>query len=402
MARRALLIANGSFRHEGIASLKSPVPDANRLAELLRREDVGGFDVDVAEDLNSAELRKRVLRFFNGAGAGDQTILFFSGHGDKNSDGHLYLNTADTEPDLLEATAVPARFVIDRAQKSLSKQTLFFIDCCYSGAFAASLGVKAGGQSETQPLSRDDFAVAGARGMAIMTASAGLQPARELALNGRIESLFTRHLIDGISTGAAASAMSGTISVANLFHYVRDQLRQDGAKQEPRNFLFGLDGSEPVALNPAKRTNPLPPELLAQCEQERWQERQMAATELAGLAQQDALVRPFAVVDLRKLAKDPDDRVKQFARRYLQALGEEIEEPKPDDLNLRRRNMARDEPPSEESNGPFKTENGWLISGAFVVVWLLWWVIGSTIYVSLYLPRAEPTIEACATTGICP
>lgn len=325
MARRALLIANGSFRDEGIAPLQAPSHDARRFGELLAREDVGGFEIEYADNLESSELRRRILRFFRKSKTNDQTLVYFSGHGDKDRDGELYFNTHDTEPDALEATAVPARYVIRQAKFSLSKQTVFLIDCCYSGAFASSLGVK----SSAQSLSKDDFDVEGSHGMAVITASAGLQPAREHVADDGAESLFTSHLINGIALGGADRDETGKITLANLLHYIREQLRAQGEVQEPRSFFFGLDGSEPIALNPALIRNPIPAEIVERCRADDWRERRLAVAELEVIAENNPSFVPDVIALLEVLKTDPDDRVKRPAKLHLAKIAHNANTPLP-------------------------------------------------------------------------
>lgn len=320
MARRALLIGIDTFDHAGITPLKAPVNDARRLAELLRRDDVGGFEVETVENCDATTLRRKVHAFFSKAGSKDQSVVYFSGHGDKDAEGNLYLNTSDTEPSMLEATALPASFMIRMAKNSPSRQTIFLFDCCYSGAIAAAFGEKRGGAE----LSRDNFSVEGAHGMAVITASASLEAAREEDKGSGTESLFLHHLICGIETGAADSAQSGLITLGNLFAYVRDQLRHQGAKQQPRSFFFGLDGTETLTLNPALSANPIPPELLERCIHDDWRERRLAVIEMEELTEKEPALAPNVVDHLKTLLVDPDDRVKNVLNGTIARLETQI------------------------------------------------------------------------------
>ena len=48
--KRALLLASGNYIDSNLPSLASPIPDAKRLAEILRKPGLGDFSVSVLID----------------------------------------------------------------------------------------------------------------------------------------------------------------------------------------------------------------------------------------------------------------------------------------------------------------------------------------------------------------
>jgi uncharacterized caspase-like protein len=249
MALRALIIANGDFDDDRIRPLKSPVGDAQRLKALLSRDDVGPYDVELCADLSSYDLRQTVERFFNAAEYDDRQLLFFSGHGFKHgSDGKLYFGTKDTRRETMRSSSLSSRFVFEEASASIAQQTIIFIDSCYSGAFVKGHTLKA----SDQVIASDDFHDDGDYGMAIITASSSVQTAAEKDGDDFAQSVFTRHLIDGIANGGADPGQSGRINLNGLFRYIRTEMKKEAANQEPKPHYFGLDGSVEIARNPVQ------------------------------------------------------------------------------------------------------------------------------------------------------
>jgi Caspase domain len=82
-----------------------------------------------------ATVRKAIARFFDLRHRDDLLFLYFSGHGVRDEQGHLYLAVRDTERAILAGTAIEASFVTARMDRSASKRLVLVLDCCHSGAF---------------------------------------------------------------------------------------------------------------------------------------------------------------------------------------------------------------------------------------------------------------------------
>lgn len=125
-----------------------PAQDAVSLAEVLGDPEVGDFDVEVLRNERVDAIRRGIERFFSEGGREDTLMLHFSCHGLKSESGSLYFAARDTEPRLLEATAVSAQFVRHCMFRTRAKRTVLFLDCCYGGAFSrGSSSVRAAGTS---------------------------------------------------------------------------------------------------------------------------------------------------------------------------------------------------------------------------------------------------------------
>ena len=63
-----------------------------------------------------------IARLFKEKSPDDLLLLYFSGHGVLDDQGHLYLAVKDTERDLLSGTAIPANFITGEMDRSRSKR----------------------------------------------------------------------------------------------------------------------------------------------------------------------------------------------------------------------------------------------------------------------------------------
>lgn len=315
--KKALILATGTYADSRITPLKSPVPDAERLRLLLIRPDVGPYEVTMLSDADQRAQRVAIERYFQAADAGDTLLLFISGHGDKDADGDLYFLAQDSDPDLLSSTAIGANFVSRQAARSRAGQKVLLIDTCYSGAFAKGHVFK----SASGAISAEDFGESGGRGTAIITAASSTQLASEADAGGRMQSRFRRHLIEGIETGAADANNSGTITLDELFDYVRGALRKEGPGQEPKR-LNAIDGDMVIARNPVRRAAPLAAGLLRKIASRNWESRAGACISLGEILMRGGEQKAAALAALRALADDPDDRVKRRAQNELTQAGE--------------------------------------------------------------------------------
>ena len=235
MARRALIVANGKFADQSISPLKSPVPDARRLKALLCRPEVGGYEVTLCLDERMAGVLLTVQQFFDDAQPDDLHFVLITGHGIKDRSGKLHFATADTQVKALSATSVEARFINERMEESRADQQLLFVDTCYSGAFQRGTVNK----STSPTVTLDDFADDGVTGRAIITASTAIQVAGERESGGAIQSIFTKHLIEGIRERRRRSRGNGQDQARPAVRAYPDADEKRGTRPAAATLLVG-------------------------------------------------------------------------------------------------------------------------------------------------------------------
>ena len=234
-ARRvAFLIGNSRFSLEsGLTDLAGPGTDVKLLEELLRDPDVGGFEVNKFVDADSrdilAALEERLSQAF---GKNDFILVYYSGHGQLDSDGRLCLATTDTRSAALRSTSVRVSTVREILHSSRAGDTLLLLDCCYSGAVGKE--IRGTVDSEFATLST---------GHHVFTSSTATQTSREEAVaeSGEKMGAFTRCIVEGIRSGRADRDRDGVIHMSELRGYVEEQLRG----QNPR-YWVGESSGEPI------------------------------------------------------------------------------------------------------------------------------------------------------------
>lgn len=225
MPQRALLIGNGTFDDQRIPPLASPVPDSQVFGRLLAQPEVGDYSVKVCLDYPSRDVRMEIQKFFDNADFDDILLIYLSGHGLKDSDGKLHFGTRDTDPDAVNASSLDVRFLHERIDNSAARKKILLIDSCYSGAGATGWDPK----GEMANVTREEFGEDPSSGKVVITASTSVQPSFENTHGLTKRSRFTRHLIEGIETGAADKNQTGIITVDELYDYVRSAMRREAA-----------------------------------------------------------------------------------------------------------------------------------------------------------------------------
>ena len=297
--RLALLVASWEYQDAAFSQLRAPGRDAERLAEVLRDPEVGGFEIRTLLNRPVYEVQLAVEDVLADRGKDDLVVLYFSCHGVKHQSGRLYFATSTTRRDRLAATAVSSEFVKEQIDNSRCRRVLVLLDCCYSGAFARGLTAKGDQRVDlTEPFQ--------GRGRVVLTASNSTEYAFEgdqLIEHHPGPSVFTSALVEGLETGAADRDQDGRISADELYDYVFDQVRDQTPYQTPTKAVRNVQGKLYVARN---RRPVHPPEL---------------PTELrSALANPLAHVRETAIPRLLELIGGPNEAMVVVARQTLQEL----------------------------------------------------------------------------------
>jgi hypothetical protein len=257
--RLALLIVTNDYQNNKLRSLISPETDGKKLADVLEDENIGEYSVELLSNKSHFEVVERVEAFLAGCGRSDSIILYFSGHGIKDQYGQLYFAMTNTDPDRLISSAISAKIINDLMQRCSSKRQVLLLDTCYSGAFSKGMIVRSG-----EAISVGSFFDQGS-GYAIMTASDSMQYAFEgdnISGNSK-GSVFTSTLVEGLRTGKADTDLDGVISFDDLFHYVQSRVADKMSEQQPRKWVFNVEGKLIIAKNPNPIAKQLPDEVLS-------------------------------------------------------------------------------------------------------------------------------------------
>jgi hypothetical protein len=191
---------------------------------------------------------------------------------------------------------------------SRARNIVLFLDCCYGGAFAQGVKVRAAGDVNVLDSFPQEKA-GGGRGRAVITASGAMQYAFEgeqLADDrGRRPSVFTSALVEGLATGDADRDEDGWVSLNELYDYVFDKVREQNPHQTPSRQV-DLSGELYLARSRRRRIRPapLPPDLQAAMTDSNMYTRLGAVSELQSrLTSDDLPVAAGAYEALAELAR---------------------------------------------------------------------------------------------------
>ena len=254
--RIALLIAASEFDDSWLSRLPASAADLGALQRVLADPRIGRFTV-LPPVLNESEarIRRRIDEFFSSAGANDLLLLYYSGHGLLDDHGRLYFAARDTAREAIASTAVAASFISDVMERSVCRRQTVILDCCHSGAFAK------GAKSPLAAGVGTSSAFEGTgRGRAVLTATDNTQYAwsGEEIIGEPAHSTFTKHLVEGLESGAADLDGDGRITIEDLYGYVDDRVREETPKQRPKLFQIRHPGEMVIGWSAKASAQPPP------------------------------------------------------------------------------------------------------------------------------------------------
>jgi Caspase domain len=265
--RKALIVANGEYEQEALRDLAAPAADADALGRVLGDQQIGDFTVQVVRNQPAHVISAQIEELFSESRRDDVLLLHFSGHGLKSESGELFFAASNTRPNRLGSTAVSADFVQRCMQASRSRSIVLLLDCCYGGAFAQGVKVRAAGDVNVLDSFPRETRSGGGRGRAVITASSAMEFAFEgdqLSDQRPRPSAFTSALVEGLVTGDADRDEDGWVSLNELYDYVFDKVREQNPHQTPSRQVE-MEGELYLAHSRRRRIRPapLPPDLQA-------------------------------------------------------------------------------------------------------------------------------------------
>lgn len=248
MGKFALLIGVGKYE-DGLAPLPAAPNDVAALKEVLQNPNMGGFD-EVKTIVNPvhAEMTREIELWFQGRETDDLVVLFFSGHGLKDERRNLYFAASNTEKKqnrLVRSTATSARFINECVQSCKANHQIIILDCCFSGAFG-------------DMVARDDGEInlqdqLGAEGQVVLTSTSAVDYSFEE--KGSSLSIYTRYLVEGISSGAADEDDEGVITVDKLHRYASRKVNETSPAMSPKLITLRDEGYR-IRLSRAPQGDP--------------------------------------------------------------------------------------------------------------------------------------------------
>lgn len=204
-ARTYVLIAGVSNYGDAQNNLSQTTKDAKRFKEVMQSQtrDITTLTSSYA---TAANIKEKLRAIANRAGADDNIVFFFSGHGMPNA---LYTYSG----------ALPYSDLISILESSRARNKICYIDVCHAGSLA-NAETSSGTPPQNQP------------GMAFLVSS---RPSEYSMENGAIGAgFFTQALVKGLR-GSADKDHNRQVTVKELFNYLyKDVVRRSGNRQHPQ------------------------------------------------------------------------------------------------------------------------------------------------------------------------
>lgn len=249
---RALLIGVGDYLHAQFSNLPATVRDAKALEAVLADPARCGYLSEKVEIVSGTKttvvtIRDALCSLSKSTDPQSTVLIYFSGHGGRvlqNGRWHTYLCPRDADPANFPHTAISGDEFSELVGAIPARKILIILDACHAGSSvelktsSAVIHWKAG-------LSEDYYeALAQGSGRVVLASSKGEQVSY---VRGEL-SLFTHHLIQALSGGAAVRG-DGLIHILDVFHYVNETVQQEQPGQVPILKVKDLDLNFPIALD---------------------------------------------------------------------------------------------------------------------------------------------------------
>lgn len=251
-AHKAYII--GISHYHSFPSLQTPLHDGKELARLLRAQQ---FAVKELYDADKRELTDFLEAMQKDIAQNDRVILYYAGHGmarDHANRPEGWLIPSDGEKDV--STFVPMEWLSAMIRQLPCRHFLLLLDCCFSGVFRWSSGLRDLGAGVPNVMYRELFErYTTDEAWQVITSSAHDQRAIDELLGlgsrgeseGALHSPFADFLFKGI-TGAADMIGDGIVTATELYLYLRTRV-------EEISLNAGLSLRQTPALFPLARHN---------------------------------------------------------------------------------------------------------------------------------------------------
>lgn len=315
--RFALLVGTSHHTDTRLGRLFGPEWDVEHLGGVLADPWLGGFAVTTCVDPDAQRLRTEIEAFLRARRHADLVVVYLSGHGLLDRYNELYFAAADTDRDLLAATALEADWLRTRMSRCVARRQVLILDCCHAGAYP---GAKSTGDLHLDRMAGDS------RGRVVLHAARDSEPAftagaDEAGPGGPGGSTYTRVLVEGLRTGAADLDRDGYVAATELHTYAEQRLRELGASQTPGLTVSQGEGLILLSRNPAgRRVEPaqLPEDIRLDLQHPRPGRRIGAVIDLAVWLEDPDPARVLgARLRLEELVKHETPQVAQAAREQL-------------------------------------------------------------------------------------
>jgi hypothetical protein len=224
----AILIGVDKYQDANIHNLKTPIADAELLANVLEMQ---GFEVQKHFDASLVDMQNLFEKLQSQCdGANNiRLLVYYAGHGTRE-DSKEGLRGHITPSDAIKGnmdTFLSMRDLDQTLRKINAKHLLLVLDCCFAGVYNETSMQRGERSLEEEKVSRqyyDMFTEEPTR--KILTSASSRQLANDIIDYKDKNSPFARFLVEGIE-GAADFNKDKLVTITELQSFVRDKLGEE-------------------------------------------------------------------------------------------------------------------------------------------------------------------------------
>jgi tetratricopeptide (TPR) repeat protein len=251
---RAVIVGVSEYNNERIPRLQFAHIDADAFARFLRSEAGGNMPENQIKLLTNkqatqGQMAAALTWLLEESKEGDTAIIFFSGHGDMETQtvmNHGFLLTHDAPASTYMAGGAFPVFYLQSIVQTLSTQrkaqVVLITDACHAGQLAGSANR---GPQATAQLLTEQFA-----NEARLLSCQSNEFSAEGAQWGGGHGVFTYFLLDGL-TGLADANQDQTVTLLELQRFLEDQVPAAVAPSSQIPLVFGNKGMKMARVNAA-------------------------------------------------------------------------------------------------------------------------------------------------------
>lgn len=263
----ALIIGVGRTSKHLEWSLPTTVRDAQRIRQVFTDPELCAYPLKHVSLLtNGSATKTRILgqltkwlHSYVQEDSDSTTVIYFSGHGWRTSDGRYALIPSDIDPDDVESTVIWGDEVSKAINQLPCKRLLVILDCCYAAGVVAlkgELGAPPKGFQSQSPVSSLVASLKQGEGRIIISSSRD-DESSWIRKDGEF-SIFTYHLAEALA-GAATPKDAAEVRLTHIVDYlsrtvsyaVENDWNQWNASQTP--WVEWNGENYPVALNNSRK-----------------------------------------------------------------------------------------------------------------------------------------------------
>jgi uncharacterized caspase-like protein len=207
------------------AKLQFTANDVHQVAETLHSH--GGMDRErIVEMTDNSEpklqprkdnIQRELTEWLKRPVAGDSVIVYFSGHGFRDSDGKLYLAPQDIDPSAPSFTGIPAEWLRDRLAECRAGVKLLVLDACHAGSEK--------GELQPTTVTSKDLSDTFKQAAGVVTLASSTAEEKSQIWPFKQQSLFSYWLVQGLK-GHADENGDGAVTIDELYDYLYNHVTQ--------------------------------------------------------------------------------------------------------------------------------------------------------------------------------